>query len=170
VDPLDALQVINHLNASGPGQLALSGPQADVQPPLLDVDGDGQVLPQDVLLVINYLNRTNNSSEGEGDETSGGNPPAWLLARPAMTPAVVPGGFVAIVRINPACQEPRSADVPQFVAQPMPRKQVANSRTVRPSAANATEQADLADELTMLGSAAYPWHCVAVAEGWFEDA
>ena len=66
VDPMDALQVINHLNTTGPAQLALPDLPDKMLPPLLDVDGDGLVLPHDALFVINYLNRTNNSGEGEG--------------------------------------------------------------------------------------------------------
>lgn len=66
VDPLDALQVINHLNTAGPGPLSLSEAADEVQPPFLDADGDGQVMPHDVLLVVNDLNRPPDSAEGEG--------------------------------------------------------------------------------------------------------
>lgn len=65
VDPLDALQVINHLNTAGPGELAEFDPSDETLPPLLDVDGDGRVLPHDALYVINYLNRPDGSGEGE---------------------------------------------------------------------------------------------------------
>jgi len=66
VDPLDALQVINHLNTVGPGPLSPSAIADEVQPPFLDADGDGHVMPHDVLLVVNDLNRTPDSAEGEG--------------------------------------------------------------------------------------------------------
>ncbi len=66
VDPVDALQIINHLNTIGAGPLSLPDASAQVQPPFLDTDADGQVLPHDVLLVINDLNRPSNSGEGEG--------------------------------------------------------------------------------------------------------
>jgi hypothetical protein len=65
VDPLDALQVINRLNAAGPGPLSLPDVPDELQPPFLDTDGDGQVLPHDVLLVINNLNDTVVPAEGE---------------------------------------------------------------------------------------------------------
>lgn len=60
ISPLDALVVINELNASGPGSLA------DKQAPEnfnrnIDVDGDNALSPLDVLSVINVLN----SGEGE---------------------------------------------------------------------------------------------------------
>lgn len=165
VDPLDALQVINHLNATGPGQLALPGPPNEVLPPLLDVDGDGHVLPHDVLFVINYLNRTGNSGEGEGDETSGGDPPPGLLAWPAMTLAVVPGNPIVLAHVYPDCQKPCPAAAHQFVARPTPLEQLAGALTARQSAASATEQPDLFDERTALGNLADVVNWEALAEG-----
>ncbi len=82
VDPLDALQVINQLNTRGSRSLSLPDLAARIQPPLLDVDGDGQLLPQDALVVINYLNRVN---EAEGEQVAGSAEMAyaWLLGWPA---------------------------------------------------------------------------------------
>ena len=56
--PLDALVVINYINASGSGSLATV---RDPSKPYLDVDGDQSVSPLDVLSVINHLN-TNGGS------------------------------------------------------------------------------------------------------------
>ncbi len=65
VTPLDALIIINELNASGPRQLGVGGtPGATGEQsssPLIDVDGDGYLNPLDALLVINHLN-----AEAEG--------------------------------------------------------------------------------------------------------
>ncbi len=56
VSPVDALIIVNHLNASAPYQR------------LLDVNRDQLVSPTDVLLVINYLNASGiASAEGEGE-------------------------------------------------------------------------------------------------------
>jgi len=54
VSPLDALVVLNELNARGSRQLGRPGPEAAAD--RLDVDGNGYVNPLDALLVINELN------------------------------------------------------------------------------------------------------------------
>lgn len=65
VSPIDALIVINELNAVGSHALPPSGPPSD-SGPYLDVDGDNFVAPLDALLVINFLNdRASAVSEGE---------------------------------------------------------------------------------------------------------
>ncbi len=61
VQPLDALLVVNELNANGSHAL---GPPPD-GPPYYDVHGDGIVMPLDALLVINYLN---DPGGGEGEQ------------------------------------------------------------------------------------------------------
>jgi Dockerin type I domain/Bacterial pre-peptidase C-terminal domain len=63
VSPIDALLVINYLNANGSGGLPSGSP-----PPYLDVSGDNQITPLDALLVINYLNQFG-SGEGEASYT-----------------------------------------------------------------------------------------------------
>ncbi len=68
VTPLDALQIINAINA-GAAVLPVP-PQAGMRPPpLLDVTGDNIVSPYDALLVINYLN-LHEPSDGEGEGES----------------------------------------------------------------------------------------------------
>ncbi len=151
VDPLDALQVINHLNATGPGQLSPDDLPDGVPPLLLDVDGDGNVLPQDVLFVINFLNRSDRPGEGEGDVTDGGDPLVWLLAWPAATRAVAPCESVLSDHVHADWREPHPAVANQFFAGPTSREQLADHLTARPSAASATEQDDLADDLTVPG-------------------
>lgn len=102
VDALDALQVINHLNTIGPGLLAPPDAAGGLQPPFLDADGDGQVLPHDALLVINDLNRVN--SEGEGA-------PIGALA------AALPFWRQPAVPDSPATAASRTADPDQPTAR-----------------------------------------------------
>ena len=63
VSPIDALLVINYLNAGLPAKLegVPSGP------PFRDVNNDGFVSPIDALLVINYLHR---ADAGEGERAA----------------------------------------------------------------------------------------------------
>jgi hypothetical protein len=70
ITPLDALVVINYLNANvgnpNPGVLPLPPAAPRVPPPYLDVDGDNFATPSDVRVVINEINRrTNGGGEGE---------------------------------------------------------------------------------------------------------
>src|SRR6186997_1678190 len=53
VAPLDALLIINDLNASGPRHLPAVRSGSD---PFIDVTGDGVSSPLDALIVINALN------------------------------------------------------------------------------------------------------------------
>ena len=64
ITPLDALLVINNLNANGVHTLPLDRPRP-LAPPFLDVSRDGQVTPFDALLVINFLNKGSGNGEGE---------------------------------------------------------------------------------------------------------
>ncbi len=68
VSPIDALQIINVLNARGASELPIPPASHDLPPPLLDVTGDDRVSPLDALQVINYLN-AGTSGEGEDDGT-----------------------------------------------------------------------------------------------------
>lgn len=62
VAPIDALQIINDLNANGSRQL----PTLQGGPPYVDTNNDGFVTPIDVLLVVNDINSKTGSPEGEG--------------------------------------------------------------------------------------------------------
>jgi len=71
ITPLDALIVINYLNANGSQQLPVPPVAPDEPPPFLDCTGDGNVTPLDALHVINDLNSSGprsvaNSPGGEG--------------------------------------------------------------------------------------------------------
>jgi len=61
VEPLDALILINEINANQARSLDGSGL---TNPPYLDVNGDRAISPLDILQVINYINRRG-SGEGE---------------------------------------------------------------------------------------------------------
>ncbi|MBI2480469.1 MAG: hypothetical protein HYV60_18130, partial [Planctomycetia bacterium] len=62
VVPLDALIVINYINANGTGPLPAAGPANGNK---VDTNGDGSVTPIDVLLIVNALNTAIVSAEGE---------------------------------------------------------------------------------------------------------
>ena len=67
VSPLDALLVINHLNAAGPAR-SLGDSRTAAH---LDVNSDGVVSPIDALLIINFLNAGSRSDiAGEGERES----------------------------------------------------------------------------------------------------
>lgn len=66
---LDAILVINHLNAKLAGPFPLHGGPA-APPPFLDVSGDDTLSPLDAVMVINYLNGRNPAGSNGG---SGGN-------------------------------------------------------------------------------------------------
>jgi hypothetical protein len=168
VDPMDALQIINQLNTTGPAQLSLPDLPDKIVPPLLDVDGDGHVLPHDALFVINYLNRTNATGEGEEDETSGENPLDWLLAWPVMIPPGAPSEPIFIEHVSAGWRELPPVVPHPFVALPAPCEQFADSLMKRPTAASAMEQADLADELRVLANSTELVNWEALAEGPFQ--
>jgi VCBS repeat-containing protein len=63
ISPMDALILINYLNANGAGSLPAGMPK----PPYLDVNGDGAASAADVIIVINTLNAGTAAGEGEGD-------------------------------------------------------------------------------------------------------
>jgi Bacterial Ig domain/Dockerin type I domain len=64
VSPIDALIIINFLNANG-----ASTPISDLAPPppFLDTDGSYFITPRDALMVINHLNTFGNGGGGEGE-------------------------------------------------------------------------------------------------------
>jgi hypothetical protein len=63
VTPIDAVLIINQLNAIGPGNLPNPAIPPNVPPPFFDVDCDNFLGPTDAVLVINALN----SGAGEGE-------------------------------------------------------------------------------------------------------
>lgn len=66
VSPLDALTVINALNAGVRGWLPVPRPRPLIAP-FYDTNSDKAITPLDALLVINYLNRNQTGGEGESD-------------------------------------------------------------------------------------------------------
>jgi hypothetical protein len=62
VTPLDALLVINYLNAVGPRDLT-DPPSGEGPPRFIDINGDGSLSPLDALQVIIYLNSGGGSGE-----------------------------------------------------------------------------------------------------------
>ena len=73
IAPMDALMIINHLNARGAHKLVVPPSADEMPPPFLDVNADGSVSPFDALVTINYLNKHGlglvDRSGGEGEAT-----------------------------------------------------------------------------------------------------
>ncbi|MBI2479841.1 MAG: hypothetical protein HYV60_14765 [Planctomycetia bacterium] len=62
ISPLDALVIINDLNANGARRLSVL-PRATNPPSYIDVNGDGSVSPFDALVIINRLNASEIAAE-----------------------------------------------------------------------------------------------------------
>jgi hypothetical protein len=77
VDPIDALVLINDINAYGMRTLDddVDGARSDY---FLDVDNDGTTSPLDVLLVINWINRGDSGGEREGGLPSTEADSSWV--------------------------------------------------------------------------------------------
>ncbi|MCL4203176.1 MAG: tandem-95 repeat protein [Pirellulaceae bacterium] len=67
VTALDALTLINEINANGPRQLPMLPVDGQSMPPFWDANGDGWLTAGDVLQVVNYLNGAVSSPGGEGE-------------------------------------------------------------------------------------------------------
>lgn len=67
VTPLDALVVINDMNANGPRELPIPPQPPLVPPPFVDVNGDLFCTPIDALLILNFLNRQEAEGESPAD-------------------------------------------------------------------------------------------------------
>lgn len=88
ITPLDALLIINLINAHPPisfAPLPVPPDPAFRPPPYYDVNGDGYVTPMDVLLIINYLNGLHRGGAGEGEGLPGGE----MLVQPTHLPPPV---------------------------------------------------------------------------------
>jgi hypothetical protein len=79
ISPLDALLVINELNASGTHSLPAQRPRP-LAPPFFDVSRDGRVSPLDALLVINYLNGHRGGEGGQAGGDGDAEGEAWTVA------------------------------------------------------------------------------------------
>ncbi|MCU0873109.1 MAG: DUF4394 domain-containing protein, partial [Pirellulaceae bacterium] len=97
VTPLDALVLINELNATGPRPAAVSQPAG----PYYDVTRDGTLSANDPLVVINYLNRQPlQAAIGEGERT---------VEAPAALPTADQAVFVMAAPADAATIASRSA-------------------------------------------------------------
>jgi hypothetical protein len=89
VSPLDALLVINALNASGPRSLTSDPLPVTLQTPAYrDVDGDSFMSPLDALLIITRLN-AGGAGEATTEEVAAPSPTAWKQAVYASPQGVV---------------------------------------------------------------------------------
>ena len=73
VNTLDAIMIINDINANGIRELPVERPEGTV-PPLTDVNKDNHITPLDILIIINYLNELA-AAEAAGGEGEGEAPP-----------------------------------------------------------------------------------------------
>ncbi len=109
VTPLDALLVINDLNARGIRELPVPPQPPEVPPPYLDVNGDGYCTPLDALQVINRLN----------DPVQAVSLPAEALASTPVVPAEAEPPVLVPGDLPPADQHRSSHDViPQRAPRP----------------------------------------------------
>jgi hypothetical protein len=81
VTPVDVLLLINEINRGGGGTLPLRTAEQPGLPLFLDPSGEGDLTANDVLQVINRLNRDASgqgaSGGGEGEAADGWEPPDW---------------------------------------------------------------------------------------------
>ncbi len=70
ISPLDALIIINYLNASLPLNLNVRDAGIGAKQNFVDVSGDGVMSARDALLVINKINRNRAGGEGETTEVN----------------------------------------------------------------------------------------------------
>lgn len=100
VTPLDALLIINHMNADGPASLPVPPQEGSAQPPFVDVSNDLFVTPIDALLVINYMNRLGDIGEGEASTgATHTNGPVALSS--VMAPSTAPSNTTSVAQSQP---------------------------------------------------------------------
>jgi hypothetical protein len=94
--PIDVLNIVNTLNASGPRQVTTPTTEAELPTFYFDANGDRFVTPQDALVVVNFLNR----QAGEAESERG---PILVLHVPGpLANPIDPGTRRARVDVNPA--------------------------------------------------------------------
>jgi len=119
ISAIDALILINDLNVNQTRLLPPPSPQGTFPLPYLDVTGDGQLCPQDVLEVVNTLNAFAAAGEGEsplGIHVASQPPVAAPVAMAAeITSSAVPSPALdnQKKRSEPASVSVRKPDVPQ---------------------------------------------------------
>jgi hypothetical protein len=91
VIPLDALVLINDINARQPRPLPIPPVPPNEPPPYLDVNGNGDISPQDVLIVINDLNGAMAGGAGEGEAVA--ESPVGPITTPTSASPVHPAGM-----------------------------------------------------------------------------
>jgi hypothetical protein len=129
VSPIDALLLINYINAQSSPPPSLPTPKP-VGSPFYDVNGDGSATAGDVLSVINEINRLNMPPSGEGESAvlsaaaaSEFTTAATLVAAPSAA-SDVPTALVP--------ESPASFTTASVTAKTTPRPQpIAESATIR---------------------------------------
>ena len=90
VAPFDASLLIDSLNRDGARTLPPISPTSSAPPPYYDPTGDNYLAPNDVLMVINYLNERSSTADGESSLGAQSERVNWQLV------ALVPTGIVPI--------------------------------------------------------------------------
>jgi hypothetical protein len=115
VSPIDALLVINDLNASGPRVLSSNMPLDAIPQYAVDVNGDGFLSPVDALQVINLLNEVRPQSVATVD-------------RPDATPAPLPAEFLHLRDSSEEAQNDRNESLDKSQPTDFPTPVTDNSR------------------------------------------
>jgi len=117
VSPIDALLLINHINAQSSPPPPLPAPRP-VGAPFYDVNGDGFATAGDVLLVINEINRLNMPPGGEGESVflsaASASGTATLLPAPVAPTSLLPEPLAPWAT---ASATPKTTLAPQPVAE-----------------------------------------------------
>lgn len=140
VSALDALTVINRINAKGTGPLPPVPPTGESLPPFWDVSGDDRIEAVDVLLIVNYLNKlaaaNTFAAGGEGETALGkpGLPPGARADDPKL-------GLLELQTVRPRCSEMplRSATVDCFFGLRTSRQDERSASTPWPAVAGCSD-------------------------------
>jgi hypothetical protein len=95
IDPIDALMVINYINAHAGGEGEIASTDSPLAVGFVDVNNDGLCVAADALAVINYINAHPAGGSGEGEA--------------AMAPAVAGGSDGGVGEGEGQVQVPRNA-------------------------------------------------------------
>ncbi len=131
VSPIDALLIINGLNAGLSGRLPAVHPASD---PYLDTSGDDNLSPIDALLVINYLNDEGNpGGEGEASILVASHGPAVAEDASSLAPLSL---VLAEARYSPPQNKPIHDDQPRIAILPSPQSAWNGAAQIAECAAN----------------------------------
>jgi len=129
VTPNDVLQLINHINANGSGELPPWADPSDVEHRYVDVNGDNHCTPVDVLELINHINASTGAGEGEGESFGS------TAAVPFSLTPLTDSPFSSWEKVNMRAPEPHDAlcHPAAFPSPPSASDSRSSTRNLRPS-------------------------------------